>query len=119
MTATVDEHYARHLAPVYVWMDGDAEPALQAGAAELEALSLPLKTGTVAIDLGAGFGKHAIPLARQGVRVTAIDNSVELLRELVALADNLPIRAVHDDLLAFRRHIEETPALVLCLGDTL
>jgi 2-polyprenyl-3-methyl-5-hydroxy-6-metoxy-1,4-benzoquinol methylase len=119
MSKTVAEHYARHLAPIYVWMAGGAEPALQAGAAELEALRLPLKEGAVAIDLGAGFGKHAIPLARQGVRVTAIDSSVELLHELVQLAGNLPIRAVQDDLLAFRSHIEEAPSLFLCMGDTL
>jgi SAM-dependent methyltransferase len=119
MTASVSEHYAQHLAPIYVWMAGDAGPALQSGATELDALHLPLKRGAVAIDLGAGFGKHAIPLAREGVRVTAIDNSVELLRELGRLAGSLPIRPVHDDLLAFRRHIHEAPSLVLCMGDTL
>jgi hypothetical protein len=117
--ATVAEHYARHLGPIYVWMAGGSEAALRAGAAELEALRLPLTEGGVAIDLGAGFGMHSIALARQGVRVTAIDTSVELLRALLELGGHLPIQAVNDDLLAFHTHIKEAPSAILCMGDTI
>jgi hypothetical protein len=31
---TVTEHYANHLAPIYLWMAGGPEAALQAGTAE-------------------------------------------------------------------------------------
>jgi hypothetical protein len=30
---------------------------------ELDALQLPTKVGSTAVDLGAGFGLHALPLA--------------------------------------------------------
>lgn len=116
---TVTEHYANHLASIYVWMAGGAEAALQAGTAEIEALNLPLEDGAAVFDLGAGFGMHAIPLARRGARVTAVDTSSELLRELERLAGNLPIQAVNDDLLAFRSHVTEKPSAILCMGDTI
>ena len=34
--STVAEHYATHLGPIYLWMAGGAEVALQAGGAEIE-----------------------------------------------------------------------------------
>lgn len=116
---TVTEHYATHLGPIYVWMAGGPEAALQAGAAEVEALNLPTAPGAVVLDLGAGFGMHAIPLARRGARVTAIDTSAELLHALTELGANLPVEAVNDDLLAFPRHITEAPSAILCMGDTI
>jgi len=116
---SVAEHYANHLGPIYVWMAGGREAALQAGTAEIEALNLPLTDRAVVLDLGAGFGMHSIPLARRGARVTAIDTAAELLAALAQLAGNLPIRVVNDDLLAFQSHITETPSAILCMGDTI
>ena len=117
--STVAEHYERHLAPVYVWMAGGAEAALQAGNAEIEALNLPATRGAVVLDLGAGFGMHSIPLARAGASVTAIDSSVELLRTLTELSGDLPVRTVNDELLHFQSHIAEAPSAILCMGDTI
>ena len=117
--STAAEHYERHLGPVYVWMTGGAEAGLRAGSAEIEALGLPAVRGAVVLDLGAGFGTHAIPLARRGARVTAIDSSAELLRTLTELCGDLPIRAVNDDLLAFQAHLVEAPSAILCMGDTI
>jgi len=117
--STVADHYERHLAPVYVWMAGGAEAALQAGGAEIEALNLPVAGGAVVFDLGAGFGMHSIPLARRGARVTAIDSSAELLRTLTELSGDLAVRAVNGDLLDFQSHIAEVPSVILCMGDTI
>jgi len=117
--ATVAEHYERVLSPVYSWMAGGVDAALAAGKAEIEALQLGLPAGAVAVDLGAGFGMHAIPLARAGVRVIAVDSSSQLLGELGRLAGDLPIEVVHDDLLSFRAHLKEKVAAIFCMGDTL
>ena len=117
--STVAEHYERHLAPIYVWMAGGAEAAVQAGGAEIDALSLPVARGAFVLDLGAGFGLHSIPLARRGARVTAIDSSAELLRTLAELSGDLPVQTVNDDLLAFQSHIVEAPSAILCMGDTI
>jgi len=117
--ATVAEHYERVLSPVYSWMAGGVDAALAAGKAEIEALQLGLPAGAVAVDLGAGFGMHTIPLARAGVRVIAVDSSSQLLGELGRLAGDLPIEVVHDDLLSFRAHLKEKVAAIFCMGDTL
>ncbi len=116
---SVAEHYERILSPVYAWMAGGADAALEAGRSEIEALGADLADGALAVDLGAGFGMHAIPLARAGARVIAIDTSEQLLGELRRLAGGLPITLVQDDLLSFRAHLNEQADLVLCMGDTL
>jgi SAM-dependent methyltransferase len=116
---SVAEHYERILSPVYAWMAGGADAALEAGRSEIEALNLDLPAGALAVDLGAGFGMHAIPLARAGARVIAVDSSEQLLGELRRLAGDLPITLVLDDLLSFRAHVKEKASLILCMGDTL
>lgn len=116
---SVSEHYERILSPVYAWMMGGVDAALAAGAAEIEALDLRLPAGAQVIDLGAGFGMHSIPLARQGANVTAIDSSQKLLDELAKHSAGLSIRVVHDDLLSFRQYVQGKAAVILCMGDTL
>src|SRR5579863_9813498 len=106
MTITVADHYEKHLGPIYTWMVGDVDAALSRADAELDALPLPSKAGGTAVDLGAGFGMHAIPLARRGFSVVAIDSCEPLLEELAARAGPLPIDAINGDLLGFREHIE-------------
>jgi hypothetical protein len=49
--STAAEHYEHHLGPIYVWMAGGAEAALQTGSAEIEALNLPVTCGAVVLDL--------------------------------------------------------------------
>lgn len=62
---TVREHYSSHLAPVYLWMAGGASVALSAGETDIRDLRGP---PGLAVDLGAGFGMHSIPLARAGAQ---------------------------------------------------
>jgi len=117
---SVHDHYASHLAPIYAWMCGGAEAALVRGDAELDALGLMPRAARRAVDLGAGFGMHSIPLARRGFEVLAVDSSAELLRQLRTLAAALPVEAVRDDILSFREHLTGgAPEVILCMGDTL
>lgn len=116
---SVAEHYERVLSPVYAWMAGGAEAAIAAGSSELAELNLGLAPGVRVVDLGCGFGMHAIPLARAGARVLAVDTSTQLLAELARLAGDLEIETVQDDLLSFRAHLREQAAAVFCMGDTL
>lgn len=71
-------------------------------------------SGSTAVDLGAGFGLHAIPLARRGFSVVAIDSYQPLLQELDERAGTLPIRTVNTDLLGFRAHLNAPAALIVC-----
>jgi len=116
---SVRDHYENHLAPIYAWMCGGVEAALTRGDAELDALGLVPRATRHAVDLGAGFGMHSIPLAKRGFEVLAIDTSPELLRELRILAAGLRVRAIEDDILKFHQHVAGAPEVILCMGDTL
>jgi 2-polyprenyl-3-methyl-5-hydroxy-6-metoxy-1,4-benzoquinol methylase len=100
--SAVTDHYAQLLAPIYLWMAGGAEVALSQGAADLSALDIPASRGSTAVDLGAGFGMHAIPLARFRYAVTAIDSSALLISQLRQLAIGLEIRAIESSSSATR-----------------
>ena len=116
-TTSVADHYESHLGPIYSWMIGDMDAAFARSDLELESLGLPAAGN--AIDLGAGFGLHALPLARRGFSVIALDAYQPLLDELRSRAGSLPIRTVNANLLAFREHMERPMDAILCMGDTL
>jgi SAM-dependent methyltransferase len=118
MSSTL-EHYEKHLAPVYSWMAGGIEDAITRGQKELTDIGLLNRNLKYAVDLGAGFGMHSIPLARTGCTVLAIDSSAFLLQELKSQAKGAAIAIVQDDLLSFARHLTGEPEIVLCMGDTL
>jgi SAM-dependent methyltransferase len=116
---SVAEHYETHLAPIYVWMAGGMDAAIARGQGEVDAVCPRPGKGQLAVDLGAGFGMHAIPLANLGYSVLAIDSSATLLAAMQGHTGALPIRTAKDDLLLFRQHLETQAALILCMGDTL
>jgi SAM-dependent methyltransferase len=116
---SVFEHYEGHLAPLYSWICGGMDHALSRGRDELAELGLATGDSRYAVDLGAGFGMHAIPLAQFGWKVLAIDSSANLLDELKAHPDSGSVAAARDDLLSFPRHLSRKPDAVLCMGDTL
>jgi SAM-dependent methyltransferase len=113
---SVEEHYESLLAPIYLWMAGGIDHALAQGLSDIAGLT---DRGGLAVDLGAGFGMHAIPLARSGYRVLAIDSSRHLLDQLESHASGLPIHTICANLLGFREHLVEKAQLIVCLGDTL
>lgn len=117
---SVRSHYESLLAPVYSWLVGGAEAAFARGETELDSLRLaPSRSSAIALDLGAGFGMHSVPLARRGFSVVALDSSAALLRELHGHAGALPIRTVEADLLDFPQHVAGPTEVILCMGDTL
>jgi SAM-dependent methyltransferase len=119
LISPVRDHYEKLLGPVYSWMAGDIDAAMIRADAELEAMGLPANGSGIAVDLGAGFGMHSVPLARRGYQVTAVDSHEPLLGELRARAGSLPIRTVNADLLEFKNYIPQPASVILCMGDTL
>ena len=95
---TVEQHYEAHLAPVYQWMAGGWDAALVRGESDIDDVMPEELAGRMAVDLGAGIGMHAIPLARRGCKVLAVDTSAELLRTLRLHGKGLPIRTVQADM---------------------
>lgn len=116
---SVFEHYEKHLAPVYSWMAGGIDNAVSRGQRELMDIGLLSGEAKYAVDLGAGFGMHSIPLANNGWNVLAIDSSALLLSELTAHTAGASIATVQDDLLNFTHYLSDVPEVVLCMGDTL
>ena len=118
--ANSKEHYARVLSGVYSWMSGGFDAALERNARFFAGNDVtgPKSSGK-AIDLGAGCGFQAIPLAELGFEVTAIDLDAGLLEELRRHAGALEIEAIEDDLLRFGEHVDEDIELAVCMTDTL
>ena len=116
--AAAEAHYRELLAPVYLWMAGGLEAALANGAADLADVR---PRGGLAVDLGAGFGTHSIPLARAGFEVIALDSSALLLEQLAAAAPGLKVHPVTGDLMKFQDHLPagRKADLIVCMGDTL
>jgi SAM-dependent methyltransferase len=116
--SSVKTHYESLLGPIYLWMAGGIENALEQGAAEVTDL---LHRPGLAVDLGAGFGMHAIPLARAGYQVLAIDSSAYLLEQLRSFSEGLPVKTVVADLMRFGEHLppDRKADVILCMGDTL
>jgi SAM-dependent methyltransferase len=114
--ASVLSHYESLLAPIYLWMAGGLDIALSSGAADISDL-----TGApgFAVDLGAGFGMHSIPLAQAGFRVVAIDTSAYLLEQLRVQSAGLAVTAIQADLRDFAGYLPGPADLILCMGDTL
>ena len=50
---SVADHYSQLLAPIYSWMSGSVEAALEAGKAEIGEALQQLPAGALVVDLGA------------------------------------------------------------------
>lgn len=114
--SSVASHYETHLAPIYVWMAGGIEQAVKLGAGDVAEF---LDARGYAVDLGAGFGMHTIPLAKSGHHVLAVDTSEYLLAELQKHCSDLEVDVAAADLLDFPAYMPDRADLILCMGDTL
>jgi SAM-dependent methyltransferase len=91
-----DERYPELFGPI----EGNAEEEVE------EILGfLPLPAGAAVEDLGCGRGRHAIPLARRGYRVTGVDISENMLRMARTRAEREGVRVewVQEDMRTFCR----------------
>ena len=86
-----------------------AEERLRLGADEaaqvVELAGLTAPAGKAALDLCCGPGRHAVPLAQRGMRVTGVDRTSFLLaraRERARLA-GVDVELVQSDMREFRR----------------
>jgi SAM-dependent methyltransferase len=114
----VKDHYDRLLSRIYWWMLGGVETSLERSRAELAGLGFTAVTGPArALDLGAGPGLQSIPLAELGYRVTAIDTSVDLLRDLARRRPDVATYAL--DLRDLPPELGDAYEVVVCMGDTI
>ncbi len=103
--AIFDERYPELFGP----LEGNAEKEVE------EILSLVLlPPGSAVEDLGCGRGRHAIPIARQGFRVTGVDLSEKMLdlARTRARREGVSVEWVREDMRVFRR----PAAFDLCLS---
>jgi SAM-dependent methyltransferase len=118
-TRSVQAHYDTFLADHYLWMAGGFDANAEKNRAFLSAREIaPRITGT-AIDLGAGCGFMAIPLAEAGFRVTAVDFCRQLLDELRCQEPSSAIETVTGTIMDFPIWSGRRPELIACMGDTL
>ncbi len=100
-----DERYPELFGP----LEGNAEKEVE----EILRLLAP-RPGSAVEDLGCGRGRHAIPLARKGYRVTGVDLSAKMLGMARARArkEGVSVEWVREDMRVFRR----PGAFDLCLS---
>lgn len=77
------------------WAQVDGTSKWEQPEAEVMAFAENLPPGAAVLDLGAGVGRHALALARQGFAVAALDAAPEGIAELnrIATAEGLTIDA--------------------------
>lgn len=115
-----DAHYDRVLGPIYAWMLGDFDAAVDRAVEQLRRLGAAAATpDAAAVDLGSGNGVHTLALLRLGHRVEAVDLSRRLLDELASRTTGRPVVLRHGDLVEVLARGGPPADVVTCLGDTL
>ena len=117
--ADVKAHYDNLLAPYYSWIFGGLKLKLEENRKFFRDHKIQPALSGVAMDLGAGCGFQAIPLAEAGFKVIAIDICRDLLADLGKSAGELSIETLEDNLLNFSVHRPANTELIVCMGDTL
>lgn len=117
--ASIQAYYDALLARNYIWMAGGWESNREKNHRFFSERKITPAGNGVAIDLGAGCGFQAVPLAEAGFRVIAVDFCRLMLDILGQHAKTLPIRAVHADISSFASWAGQKPELITCMGDTL
>jgi len=119
MNNPVKDHYENLLARCYSRAMGGFEARAADNAAFFDAHGVTPEGCGRAADLGAGSGFQAVPLARAGFSVTAVDFSPSLLTELAERAAGLSVLPVQADIRNAANTIADPVELAVCMGDTL
>jgi tellurite methyltransferase len=69
------------------WANVDGKTKWERPEAEVMDLAHTLRSGAAVLDLGAGVGRHALALARQGFAVSALDAAPEGIAEINRIAN--------------------------------
>ena len=77
-----------------------------------------LKKGDSVLDIMCGYGRHALELAKRGIRVTAIDNLHSYIDEIKSKAadQNLPVTAIQQD--ALHAKLDDIYDAAICMGNS-
>ena len=116
---TARDHYDNHLAHFYSWMLGDFKERQEIQLDFFNRNHIMPGISNVAVDLGAGNGLQTISLAKLGFTVVAVDFNKQLLDELSARKQELPIGIVFDDVTNFINTYDEVASAIVCMGDTI
>lgn len=117
--SNIKTHYETLLADVYTWAFGGNELNQENNATLFKEIGLTPSGGDIAIDLGAGSGFQSIPLLKLGYQVVAVDLCEKLLSELKEQWHGPELKTISGDLRNAELYNDVTPALILCMGDTL
>src|SRR5688500_16843554 len=77
-----------------------------------------LKTSDRVLDLMCGYGRHTIPLSKQGFQITALDNAEEYINEIKEIATEkcLPVSA--ETVGALDASLSGLYKAILCMGNS-
>ncbi len=78
-----------------------------------------LQQGSLVLDIMCGYGRHAIALAKKGIKVVAVDNLPEYANEIreKAALEKLDIESICTDVLELQ--IEQQFDAAICMGNSL
>ena len=91
-------HNFFHGLPQDAWKAAQTDEQTQLDL-ELLVETLEFGPGDRLLDIFCGYGRHALPLAQMGARVTGVDISAEYVSSLQVEADKLPLTVVQGDFL--------------------
>ena len=78
-----------------------------------------LNAGDVVLDVMCGYGRHSLELAQRGIRVTAVDNLADYIKEIKEKSEvgKLKVECLCEDALEMQLDMQYDAAI--CMGNSL